>query len=110
MPNVAPEVHSLMDRSDASCCCGADAAVVLQFRADRGVAPTYSDIVASRDATMKAALQRRMVGVVWEGGLALAGVMLMRKDEGHSGNTQIPSMKTSFRTRAHCEMTSGLQG
>jgi hypothetical protein len=34
---------------------------VLQFRADRGVAPLYADIVASRDTTMKAALQRRQV-------------------------------------------------
>lgn len=32
-----------------------------QFRADRGVAPLYADIVGARDTTMKAALQRRQV-------------------------------------------------
>lgn len=38
-----------------------------QFRADRGVAPLYSDIVAARDSTMKEALRRRQVCVCLEG-------------------------------------------
>ena len=33
----------------------------LQFRADRGVAPLYADIVAAREDTMKAAVKRRQV-------------------------------------------------
>lgn len=35
---------------------------VLQFRAERGVAPAYSDVVAARHGVLKSALQRRQVG------------------------------------------------
>lgn len=104
MPNVAPEVHSLMDRSDASCCCGA--AVPGGSRGGTNILGYCGLSGRYLEGSTAATHGRCGLG----GGLALAGVMLMRKDEGHSGNTQIPSMKTSFRTRAHCEMTSGLQG
>jgi hypothetical protein len=36
--------------------------VVLQFRAERGVAPAYAEVVAARHGVMKSALQRRQVG------------------------------------------------
>jgi hypothetical protein len=36
--------------------------VVLQFRAERGVAPAYAEVMAARHGVMKSALQRRQVG------------------------------------------------
>lgn len=33
----------------------------LQFRAERGVAPAYADVLASRDSVMKNAVQKRQV-------------------------------------------------
>ena len=34
---------------------------LLQFRAERGVAPTYADVLASRDVVLKNSVQRRQV-------------------------------------------------
>lgn len=62
------------------CCwlCALLSVCLPQFRADRGVAPLYSDIVAARDSTMKEALRRRQVcvaggGCRWRLSMVLTG-------------------------------------